>query len=307
MVNSNKRPILVTGSHRSGSTWVGQMIAMAPMVGYIHEPFNIRHRPGICGARFKNWFTYICDSNAPVYYDHLKKCFEFKYQFSKQLKTTKNPKNVVRLAIDSSRFSINRMLKKRPLVKDPIAIFSAGWLAKTYGMDVIVMIRHPAAFAGSLKQANWPHPFHHFLNQPLLMKNCLSDFEAEIQEFSREEKDLIDQSILLWNLIHYAILKYKKAYPEWYFVRHEDISANPAAEFRTLFQQVNLDYPRSIQHKIMKFSSSKSTGHDETHSIMRDSKENIWKWKKILSDEEIDRVRKGTIHLAGNFYEDGDW
>ena len=35
------RPILVTGSHRSGSTWLGQMIGASDAVGYIHEPFNI--------------------------------------------------------------------------------------------------------------------------------------------------------------------------------------------------------------------------------------------------------------------------
>ena len=32
------KPILVTGSHRSGSTWVGKMLATSPSVNYIHEP-----------------------------------------------------------------------------------------------------------------------------------------------------------------------------------------------------------------------------------------------------------------------------
>ena len=34
----NASPILVTGSHRSGSTWVGKMLSVAPHVAYIHEP-----------------------------------------------------------------------------------------------------------------------------------------------------------------------------------------------------------------------------------------------------------------------------
>lgn len=63
MNSSNKKPILVTGSHRSGSTWVGRMLALSPSVGYIHEPFNIRHRHGICKAHFEYWFQYICDEN----------------------------------------------------------------------------------------------------------------------------------------------------------------------------------------------------------------------------------------------------
>ena len=43
-------PVLVTGSPRSGSTWVGNVLALAPGAGYIHEPFNRRHPPGLCRA-----------------------------------------------------------------------------------------------------------------------------------------------------------------------------------------------------------------------------------------------------------------
>ena len=37
--------ILVTGSHRSGSTWVGRMVASASNVGYIHEPIILIRHP----------------------------------------------------------------------------------------------------------------------------------------------------------------------------------------------------------------------------------------------------------------------
>ena len=43
----NSKPILVTGSHRSGSTWTGRIISAAPHVGYIHEPFNIGINTGV--------------------------------------------------------------------------------------------------------------------------------------------------------------------------------------------------------------------------------------------------------------------
>ena len=50
---TNKKPLLLTGSHRSGSTWVGIIMAASPSVGYIHEPLNLNHHPGICGAEFE--------------------------------------------------------------------------------------------------------------------------------------------------------------------------------------------------------------------------------------------------------------
>ena len=39
-------PILVTGAHRSGTTWVGKMLAADADTGYISEPLNVLHRPG---------------------------------------------------------------------------------------------------------------------------------------------------------------------------------------------------------------------------------------------------------------------
>jgi hypothetical protein len=39
-------PVLVTGIHRSGTTWVGKMLAAAPGVVYINEPLTGIHRSG---------------------------------------------------------------------------------------------------------------------------------------------------------------------------------------------------------------------------------------------------------------------
>ena len=44
-------PILVTGSHRSGTTWVGKMLAADSDTAYISEPLNVLHRLGIFRAR----------------------------------------------------------------------------------------------------------------------------------------------------------------------------------------------------------------------------------------------------------------
>ena len=64
---NRQNPILVTGSPRSGATWTGKMIAASPSVGYIWEPFNLFTRPGVCGAGFPYWFTYVSDKNEAPY------------------------------------------------------------------------------------------------------------------------------------------------------------------------------------------------------------------------------------------------
>src|SRR4029453_10926731 len=61
--SGRRRPLLVTGAHRSGTTWVGRMIDLSPEGGYINEPFNPHHQPGICGCRFPLWFQYVNRDN----------------------------------------------------------------------------------------------------------------------------------------------------------------------------------------------------------------------------------------------------
>ena len=308
MKKRSQKPILVTGAHRSGSTWVGRMIARSPEVGYIREPFNRHHRPGVCAARFDYWFTYICDQNASIYHEDINDCINFRYQLFKELPAIENVKDIARLSRDISCFFINRVLGKRPLLKDPIAVFSAPWLADTFHMDVIVLLRHPAAFAGSLKKANWNYPFDHFLKQPLLMDQHLSSFADQIEVMVSSNADIIDQAILLWNIIHYMILKYKKNHPEWTFIRHEDISRNPLAGFSQIFERIDLSFSSDIRKQILDFSRQaasnrmKYLGH-----IIRDSKSNVKSWLERLDEKEINRIRTGTEHIASAFYSDPDW
>ena len=93
-LNPIKRPVLVTGSHRSGSTWVGRMIAEAPGMLYLHEPFNISDPPGpgLCNVGFKYWFTYITRENETDFYQPLKNMLELRYDLAGALKSIKSIK-----------------------------------------------------------------------------------------------------------------------------------------------------------------------------------------------------------------------
>ncbi|MDX1416601.1 MAG: sulfotransferase [Candidatus Promineifilaceae bacterium] len=308
MKNRDARPILVTGSHRSGSTWVGRMIARSPAVEYIHEPFNILPQAGIYSGELKYWFTYICDDNSSVYYDYLKKCIDFEYPLGRKVKAIRKPRDGLRVVRNYGRLTVKRVKKKRLLIKDPLALFSAAWLARTFDMNVVVLIRHPAAFAGSLKQANWPFPFEHLRDQPLLMRDRLADFATEIEVFTAQQKDIIDQAVLLWNIIHSTILEYKHRFDNWYFVRHEDVSSDPTTEFHKIFHWLDLEYSQSVQNEILSFSRSSSSDKlEELLAIKRDSKSTIWNWKNRLTKEEIERIRVGTAHISSEFYDKGDW
>lgn len=307
-----KKPILITGLHRSGSTWCGKMVSLSKDVGYIHEPFHILHRPGICSAQFKYWFTYIIDKNENEYLNAFKKTLNYKYSYINEIKSFKIktfPKDIIRLLRDSLIFSNYRIRNVRPLLKDPIALLSAEWLAERFDMDVIIMIRHPAAFISSLKRMNWTYSFDHLLDQELLMNDLLVPFEDQIRDYSKNEHDIIDQGILLWNILHSVILNYKEKYKNWLFVRHEDLSSDPLNGFKGIFHYLGLDFTKRIERKILKFSCSNNPKefNAKSDSIKRDSKANIWNWKNRLTKEEILRIKKGVNNISTKFYDEQIW
>src|SRR5262249_14420834 len=153
------RPILVTGAHRSGTTWVGRMLALAPGVAYVHEPFNPRTAAGLSPARFDRYFTVVTSENEARYRPGLERTLSFRYGLGAQLGWLRGTADVARTGRDWYRTERSRLTGARPLMKDPIALLSAEWLVETFDMDAVVLIRHPAAFAASLKRLGWKHSF----------------------------------------------------------------------------------------------------------------------------------------------------
>ena len=309
------KPILVTGAHRSGSTWVGRMLSSAPEVGYIQEPLNLYHRPGICGAQVKHWFPYISTENESLYYEDLKDTIGFRYKIGKELQSVRSLKDLFRAARDYRDFNCYRATNARPLLKDPLAIFSAEWLASKFDMDVVMLIRHPAAFVASIKTKDWAFPFAHILEQRNLVEIYLHPFETEIKTYSEVEQDLVDQACLLWKLIHFRISQYQNQHKGWIFKRHEDISLNPLSEFKDICERLNLEFSEAAQHTIASHSATENPvdalNHDPflflRRHLKRDSKANIVSWKQRLSCSEINRVKEQTHTISSLFYAESDW
>src|SRR4051812_35836996 len=85
--------ILVTGSHRSGTGWVGQVLAASPeAVGYVWEPFSILHRPGTCAVRFEHWFPYVCEENEGAVRGAVTDMLRWRYAAGAELRSLRSPK-----------------------------------------------------------------------------------------------------------------------------------------------------------------------------------------------------------------------
>lgn len=285
------------------------MLATSPQIGYIYEPFSPNHNHGICGATFNHWFTYITNENAHYYYSHLKRTISFSYNLWKGVKASKNFKDLYHLLADYPTYRKYRLAGRRPMLKDPIAFFSAEWLATTFDMDIVVLIRHPAAFITSLKRLKQHHPFSHFLEQPLLMRDHLGPFEREIEEYTKTQHDVIEQGILLWRLIYHVLIKYRETRPDWIFVRHEDLAFDPVGQYENLFNSLNLEFSSYSLNAVKQHSSSSNPVESDLREevFKRNSEATTRIWKERLTQPEIDRIQEGVNDISAHFYSDDEW
>jgi hypothetical protein len=276
-------------------------------VRYVLEPFRTSLERCPCGVRFNYQFQYATDENGHQFYDHLKHAMGLSFNAPEELISIGLPLNALRVVRKYVSF-LRARASKRTLVKDPIAVFSAEWLASTFDMQVIVMIRHPAAFVSSVKQFNWSHPFSHFLEQPLLMRDHLGPFEVDIREYARREHNVVDQAILLWRLIYSVVLTYRDGHDDWIFVRHEDLARHPLSGFEALFQRLGLTFSDRVRDEIRRHSRpSNPSDPEDQYSIERDSRSTIRKWRERLTSVEIERIRARVNDVSDAFYSEEDW
>ena len=302
-------PILVTGSHRSGTTWVGRMLSGSPNVGYIHEPFNVHRWPNWVPARLPHVYMYVCPENGHLYERAIEDVLAFRYPL-RNITAAPNGRQVGQAVAEFGVSLFYRLRRMRPLLKDPIALMSAEWLADRFGMQTVVMIRHPAAFASSIKRLRWRFDFHNWRDQPLLQRDLIGPYEDQVRALAEREHDLVDQAILMWNVTHHVITGYEQRRPEWAFIRHEDLSEEPLKGFRDLYDRLDLTWDAFAEEAILRSSTDQSRKEVPTYlhrTVRRDSRAARWTWLSRLTEEERARVREGTAEVAARWYGEEDW
>ena len=306
--NNRTVPILVTGGHRTGTTWVGRMLTASGEAAYISEPLNVLHRPGVMGLPVQRWYTYVCQDNEGDYLPALRQTLTFDYHLGAELLSLHSRKDLMRMGRDWATFLKGRVFHLRPLLKDPFALFSIPWFAERLGCQVVITVRHPAAFASSLMRLSWDFQLEDLLAQPLLMRDWLEPYREEME--AMPAGDIVGRASLLWKMAYRTIHDLCLKHPEYQIVRHEDLSLEPVQGFRMLYTALGLQLTPKAQRAIQASSSSenpKELTASAAHAFQLDSRANLDNWKRRLSAEEIQRVRQIAGEVAACYYPDDSW
>jgi hypothetical protein len=302
------RPILVTGMPRSGTTWVGRVLCAGKGAGYVNEPFNLSTSPGTLRVPVDHWFPYVTADNEPAILGALEPLLRFNYPLGRELRRCRTRVELLH-TLRWWRASL-RSRGRRPLVKEPHAVFSAEWFARRMRSDVVVTVRHPVAVVSSWKRLGWSFDFMNLLGQPALVHDLLRPLRSDMERALDPSRDLVDRVALLWHVVYRTVADYRERFPAFQIVRQEDLSREPAKGYRALYEVLGLPISREAETAIAAASSAdnpKEPRVEHPHDTQLDSRATLTTWKRRLSDDEADRIRNVTAETAALFYEDDEW
>lgn len=300
-----RRPILVTGCPRSGTTWLGKTIGACRNVVYVYEPFNDGAPHNL---NLPERFIALDDSNAGPYRDDIAALFALGdlparagYALRGLAEYKKRSFHVAsRLAARIVRDDLAVFLNAdRVCVKDPLAFFSAEWVAETYNARNVVLVRHPAGVISSYLSLGWDSEITDVIarqsDETRQLLACDND------AYLAGQRTTLDGLILQWKIFTAETLRLKRLHPDWSFIIHDHLCEAPDAYVKGLFAHLSLEFTDEIA-AIVKAETqaqdmSLNTENARQHQHKRRTSDLVHAWRSKLEPQIIGKILEQTTDL----------
>ncbi len=230
--HGGKRPILVTGAPRSGTTFLGTVLSLNRGVSFIYEPMSRVY--GLRDVPDPLLYVRAGSSYEPTAERMTRDLLAGRGQFRKpppDAAAASRPRAIARRMLGSEvslryrRDALNP-LRRRWLVKDPWAAMSSEWLHRQLGMQTVVLVRHPVPVVRSWQRFGWDMRIQELMAIDELMADHLGPL---VEGVDVDALDPVENAALVWRAYYFVLNRYLDRNPEMIAVRHEDLSARPAA------------------------------------------------------------------------------
>lgn len=278
--------IFVSGSGRSGTTWVGDVITNAiPRVQQIFEPLH---------PTFSQTVRVLTGYNSqdPYLRSYFLSSSSFDsqwYEYWQNILTGKERSYWT----DVER---NTFFPKRYLIKEIRANLMLGFIAKQFNPTIILIIRHPCAVIHSRLfkvKKKWHATTKDILNQPNLISTYLEPWIDEIAA----EQDPMGCHAIWWAIENMVALKELKHYSSC-FTFYEYLLTDPQKYYTLLFEQINIPF---VDLNMRKINLPTRMAVDQRLSLQKES--TLTEWKNDLTTDQIDRILQWAHRLGVTFYD----
>lgn len=263
--------LIVAGSPRSGTTWLGEILASAPHRAVLFEPLHLDHVPGVREAGF-SWRTYVRPGTPWAEGENLlDEVLRGKVLNRWTGRELRRPMRVTSWVVKCIR--MNRMLP---------------WMTERFATKTpVLVLRHPCAAISSQRAAGWTQP------RERVSEELLSDFPdvKAVVEAAETDEELRAASWALDTLV-----PLRRSTPTaWLTVLYEQL-VRDVDEVVALFERLNLPVPARLRD-LMRIPSSTTT----PSTIRSDP---LSSWTTRLARGEVRNILRVTHALGLDFYGD---
>lgn len=177
----------------------------------------------------------------------------------------------------------------RALLKILHAQSLMGWLSDLFGLQLIILLRHPAAQSLAAARHGWCHPSEVYLERPEFLRQFLSDDQIELGlRITREGSDW-QRRILDW--VIQTILSLHDSRKATMMITLEELTLEPAAMVGVLCERLGLrDSGRILRDAQRVSGSSLRSPSEHRDSIKRrDAWGLLQSWRGKVSPIEADQ------------------
>lgn len=273
-----RKSILVAGTARSGTTWLGDLIASRIPSRIMFEPFNPDLVPDYSDFHY---FQYVRPGTTnPKFHTFAEKVFtgEIRNQW-----------------VDRQN---ERIRSQYRLIKEIRINLALKWLYDNFPeIPILFLLRHPCAVVSSRMELGWAtdRDIEPFLSQPDLFQDHLGSHLDLIKNAKTAE----EKHAIIWSVSNLVPLRQFKP-GELKVVYYENLCTQLQAEMTSIFASIGQKRVDSVIDKIDRPSQTARV----TSAIVTGS-DKITGWKKKLSASQIDNILRivdkfGLSHLYGS-------
>lgn len=275
-----RKSILVAGTARSGTTWLGDLIASQIPSRILFEPFNPDLVPEYRGFHY---FQYIRPETANP---------EF-YGFAQKVLTG----DIRNRWIDHQN---ERILSRYRLIKEIRVNLALKWVHDSFPeVPIIFLMRHPCAVVASRMDLGWAtdKDIEPFLSQPELVEDYLAPYMDLIQS----ARTIEEKHAIIWCISNLIPLKQFKP-DELKISYYENLCTQPELELPSIFTSIG---QRSVSRIIDTINRPSQTTREMSAVVSGIDK--TTNWRKRLSLEQINNILRvvevfGLSHIYGDSF-----
>jgi len=274
-ITGPKCNVFVIGSGRSGTTWLGNIVAGDELITYF-EPFDYRRVSAFTGLGLRPYFR-PNDSHS-----------EWKLIIDDLLCS--------RLKDDALANSNNALVPRNCrgiLIKDIRINGILMWLQKNFDIRFVFILRHPCAVALSRVRCNWVPEVESFFEN----KEIVADLNVDINFLRELSLNPLFAHLIMWCFENAVPLRqFGDSLP---LFRYENLMTDKETTVPAILATLGLSFNDARQRAFNELSNM------STRSII-DPFELIHGWRKFITDSEINTITKIIRHFElSSLYEIG--